>query len=228
MSTIFRRSGLFSWKHLCQSLGKTPRSRSANCHPLQSVNPNHLTTNVISNFWMVFRLVVVVQCQDPLVDQVKGLHNDAHVHLLFILVSAFLFLLAAEFHNPIKMWVRQQWAVWSKWTPTATTEGAWSASTAALGDFYDYPHQVPAGGLQVQPHVSEHVDSGKLSILIDELLGLFCARMVSSRLGLGWFGLVLQEVCFTTFQLTFLRFMGMVEFLLSEYWVIKCGEGWES
>ena len=43
-----------------------------------------------------------------------------------------------------------------------------------------------------------------------------CVRMVSSRLGLGG---VLQEVCFTPFQLAFLRFMCMVEFLLafSEY-----------
>jgi len=33
----------------------------------------------------------------------------------------------------MKMWVRQQWREWSKRTPTATAEGAGSASTAALG-----------------------------------------------------------------------------------------------
>ena len=92
-----------------------------------------------------------------------------------------------------------------------------------MGDFYDDPHQGPAEGLQVQagdqPHVSEQVESGKLTILIDELLGCLLCQDGIKQTGTGWGGLVLQEVCFTTFQLAFLRFMCMVEFLLafSEY-----------
>ena len=58
-----------------------------------------------------------------------------------------------------------------------------------LGDFYDDPHQGPAEGLQVQAgdqtHVSEQVESGKLSILIDELLGLLCQDGIKQT-GTGW------------------------------------------
>ena len=69
---------------------------------------------------MVFRLLVervIFSAQAPFWTKLKGLHSNLSVfdvHLLLILVSAFLFLLAAEFHNLMKMWVRQQWREWSK------------------------------------------------------------------------------------------------------------------